>query len=285
MKDQVHISRKEFLKKGFRWLGGSAVTASAAAYGYSRWIEPHRLEITEHLLSYPGLPLTLVGKRIVQFSDVHLDHHFGISRFQALAQSIMKLRPDMICFTGDLYHVDAQPTSSACSGILHSLEAPLGKWAVLGNHDYVTSSSDVTRTLTEGGFTVLDNRSHTLDYRECSLRVAGVDDAMRGNPDLQLALGGPGSADFTLLLAHEPDLADQASAFSVDLQLSGHSHGGQVKLPWIGAVVLPEMARKYSEGLYKIRDGMYLYTNRGVGVSAHPVRFLCRPELTVLTLG
>lgn len=284
MKSNLPISRRVFLKQSARWLAGLSVIP-AAGYSYSRFLEPRLIQTTKQSLSFRRLPASFDGKRIVHISDIHLDYHFGITRLSELLDKIQALKPDMICFTGDLYHSSVLPSESACIELLEQLKPPLGKWAVLGNHDYTAGAKDVERVLNLGGFKILNNRSELVKNDNQRIRIAGIDDALRGSPNLDLALEGENSDLFTLFLAHEPDLADYALAYSVDLQLSGHSHGGQIKLPFIGHVLLPDLAHKYPEGLYFLDNRLYLYTNRGIGVSAHPVRFLCRPEITVITMN
>lgn len=283
MKSTKLISRSAFLKKGFIWFS-SLLSLPTSGYLYSRFIEPHWVQVTNHTIPFHRLPSSFNGKRIVHFSDIHLDYHFGIDRLEELIGTLQKLKPDMLCFTGDLYHETFNSSESACSYWLDRLEAPLGKWAVLGNHDHIAGARDVEQILTNGGFTVLNNRSVSLEHEGQNIRIAGIDDAFLGRPNLDLALKGGDTELFTLFLAHEPDLADYALSYSVDLQLSGHSHGGQVKLPFIGPLILPELAHKYPEGLYKLQNRMYLYTNKGIGVSNHPVRLMCRPEITVITM-
>jgi predicted MPP superfamily phosphohydrolase len=284
LKSNTPISRRTFLNKGVLWFGG-LMAFPTAGYGYSRLLEPRWIQVTNHTLSFRRLPPSFNGKRIVHFSDIHLDYHFGIARLKELTSRILELKPDLLCFTGDLYHASVRPSESACIELLSSLEAPLGKWAVLGNHDYTAGAQDVEGVLTKGGFTVLNNRSVSLEYGGQRIRIAGIDDALQGRPNLDLALKEEQPNFFTLFLSHEPDLADYALAYSVDLQLSGHSHGGQVNLPIIGPLILPEMAYKYPQGLYLLEDRMYLYTNKGIGVSTYPVRFMCRPEITVITIS
>lgn len=265
------------------------LAAPITGFSYSRWLEPKWIETNYLQLPYTSLPRAFHLKKIVLFSDIHLDFHFGIHRLGQLIERIRKLKPDLICFTGDLFHESVESHASSTIRLLSLLEAPLGKWAVLGNHDYTAGAKDVERVLSSGGFTLLRNRSVTLEHGGSQIRIAGLDDALEGSPNLDFALADEGSrehdpAAFTLFLAHEPDLAEYAASYRVNLQLSGHSHGGQVRIPLVGPLILPDLARRYPEGLYRIADEMYLYTNRGIGVSSYPVRFLCRPELTVITL-
>ena len=134
------------------------------------------------------------------------------------------------------------------------------------------------------GIPVLVNEGVLLRYQGAQLYVAGVDSCTRGRPDLQQALAAAPPGVPVILLAHEPDFANRAAQDGrVMLQLSGHTHGGQVRLPLLGPVTLPEHGRSYHTGLYRIRQ-MWLYTTRGIGVNGLPFRFLCPPEITHLTL-
>ena len=110
-----------------------------------------------------------------------------------------------------------------------------------------------------------------------------MDDLLRGNGDLDRTVSGVPEEACKVLLVHEPDFADRAANYPIDLQLSGHTHGGQVRMPGIGALILPRMGHKYSMGLYRVRD-LWLYTNRGLGTESLPVRFNCRPEITLFKL-
>jgi hypothetical protein len=130
---------------------------------------------------------------------------------------------------------------------------------------------------------VLANRAVPLERGKDRIWLAGVDDVLKGRPDLAMALAGIPASECTILLAHEPDFADEASVMAVDLQLSGHSHGGQIWLPGLGAPWLPPLARRYPRGLYKIRETT-LYTNVGLGTIHAPVRLNCPPEITLITL-
>jgi len=129
----------------------------------------------------------------------------------------------------------------------------------------------------------LQNRAVRLERDGARIWLAGVDDISKGNPNLPRTLSGIPPGETTILLAHEPDFADQAARYPIDLQLSGHSHGGQVWIPGIGAPWLPTLARKYPRGLYRIEQ-LILYTNIGIGTIRAPIRINCPPEVTLITL-
>ncbi|MDQ0063368.1 metallophosphoesterase [Paenibacillus harenae] len=284
MKSRKLLTRRSFIQNSGRILGG-LLTASAGGYAYSRFLEPKLIQIVNQTLSFERLPDSFAGKRIVLFSDVHLDFHFGLERFEKLIDTLQNLRPDILCFTGDLYDTEVGSSGEACAAMLDRLQVPLGKWAVLGNHDHITGAASVDKVLTRGGFTMLTNRSAVINHEGQQIQMAGVDDIFFGQSDFEAALGHANANLFTIMLAHEPDLADHTILYSVDLQLSGHSHGGQVRLPFIGHLIVPELAMKYPSGLYTLGEGkLLLYTNRGIGHSVHPIRFMCRPEITVITL-
>ncbi|WP_274648606.1 metallophosphoesterase [Paenibacillus humicola] len=285
MDPNVKLSRRAFLKKSWFWIG-ALLGASVTGLGYSHFIEPRMISVVNRTLAFRRIPVSFAGKRVIHFSDVHLDFYFGLDRMQRLIEQIQALSPDMICFTGDLYHNHVGKSGAACSMLLNRLKAPLGKWAVLGNHDYDAGVSNVEKVLVDGGFTLLTNRSAVIEQGSDRIQIAGIDDFFFGSPNYRTVFERVDLNRFTMLLAHEPDFADQTIRYPVDLQLSGHSHGGQVRLPLIGPLVLPEMARKYPQGLYRLGEGkLLLYTNRGIGMSNYPFRFLCRPEITVLTLS
>lgn len=299
MNERRPISRRTFLKRGLIFVAGMAATAVAGGV-YATWGERFWVQLRHVSLAFPSLPAAFSGIRIVQFSDIHLGHHLDNGHLRELFARINKLAPDLLVFTGDLYDSRSDRSDrDETRRLLAELTAPLGKWAVVGNHDYWGRSaraSVVTGLLEDAGFGVLTNEHRMLERGGASIRIAGIDDMVHGRPDLEAALladgtasGAAGSGEaqrpFTLLLAHEPDFADIAAGYDVDLQLSGHSHGGQVRLPFAGALFLPEFGQKYPLGLYRFADAkLTLYTNRGIGTTILPIRFLCRPEVTVFTL-
>ena len=227
------------------------------------------------------------GFKIVQMSDFHLHPHTQIEFVEKAVDIANSLRPDLIALTGDYVSAHPSGTSEAMFELapaLSKLDAKHGVFAVLGNHEYWTNKKTVLTALKESGLPVLMNHGLSLNIGRQMLYLAGLDDGWMGHPDLSKALEKrPGKVP-TIMLVHEPDFADAFSADgTVSLQLSGHSHGGQIRLPGIGALVLPRHGRKYDQGLYRVRD-MWLYTTRGIGVIGPPVRLNCRPEITEIKL-
>ena len=181
-------------------------------------------------------------------------------------------------------YVRAAPALHRVTAAARAANAKHGVFAVLGNHEYWTNKKIVLTALKESGVPVLMNNGLALNVGQEMLYLAGLDDGWQGHPDLSKALEKrPGKVP-TILLVHEPDCADVFSTDgTVSLQLSGHSHGGQIRLPGVGALVLPRYGRKYDQGLYRVQD-MWTYTTRGIGVIGPPIRFNCRPEITEITL-
>ncbi|HHS97676.1 MAG TPA: metallophosphoesterase [Chloroflexi bacterium] len=275
----MRISRRRFL----RWtlVGIGAVgTGGVGGPVYAALIEPRWLALERVAIDLPGLSARLDGLRIGLLSDLHRGVHVPQEWVGRAVGMLRSESPDLILLTGD-YVTGSADFAVSCAEELGRLSAPHGVYACLGNHDHWTDAERVTDTLEGAGVRVLRNRAtEPVD----GLWVAGVDDVWEQKADLQAALAEVPSSATVILLAHEPDFADEVVADGrVALQLSGHTHGGQVRLPIIGPPFLPYLGRKYPIGLYRIGP-MWLYVSRGVGLIAPPVRFLCRPEVTVLEL-
>ncbi|WP_042121680.1 metallophosphoesterase [Paenibacillus senegalensis] len=258
----------------------------AAAYTRARYKGENWVELTSIELSYSHLPEAFDGTRVLVFSDVHLGHYYYSRDLASLIkQSINPLRPDLVCFTGDLFDKKMTEREQVISA-LRMIKAPLGKYAVLGNHDYYDSPGRMRNMYRQADFTMLLNESTFIHRGDQAIRIAGVDDMVKGRPDLHKALHPLKEDEFIILLSHAPDFADRISNdFPVSFQASGHSHGGQVRLPGIGHLTAPLYGRKYVNGLYPLKEGeLMLYTNRGIGLSVFPIRFWCKPEITLITL-
>ena len=234
------------------------------------------------------------GFRIVQLSDLHYDDYFSVVPLRKAVEIVNGLQPDLVVLTGDFVtSLRAKPHSPAasraakaiepCARLLVQIRAGSGMLAALGNHDVDTDAGYIIAVLESYGISVLRNRSVPLERDGKRLWFAGVDDVLNGKPKLDLALKGIPADDPVVLLAHEPDWADYVANHPVDLHLAGHSHGGQIRLPILGAPYLPQMARKYPWGLRQI-GRLMLYTNAGIGTIAIPMRLNCPPEVTLITL-
>jgi predicted MPP superfamily phosphohydrolase len=205
-------------------------------------------------------------------------------RLAEAVKAINWLHADLIAITGDFVTDIHHRTTVNLSKNLSKLKAKDGVYAVLGNHDYWSNAKTIRQILKISGVIELPNTIHSLWRGDASLHIAGVDDYWENKARLRDVLDQIPDQGAAILLAHEPDFAlISAKSRRFDLQLSGHTHGGQVQLPKIGPIILPMYGRKYPNGLFKI-DDMLLYTNRGLGTGRPQIRFNCRPEITMLTL-
>ena len=252
---------------------------------YAREIEPRRLEVTSVAPVLPRLAKEFDGYQIVQIGDIHLEDWTKPRRLNQIVNLVNDQRADLIVITGDFLSYSVDPgVPGRLTEALGKLKARDGVLAVMGNHDYLTDVETVRRCIREAGIPELRNEIHTIERGDAALHVAGIDDVMEGRGRLDLVLEKLPEGGAAILLAHEPDFADVSSATGrFDLQLSGHSHGGQVRMPFWGPLILPPFSQRYSGGLYEVGD-MLQYTNRGLGFVDARLRFLCRPEVTVFTL-
>lgn len=278
------MNRRSFLKR----LAGSILAIfgiGGGTYYYARDIEPKMLDTDRETITSPKIPTAFDNFKIVQFSDTHVGFQYTLDQLEDLIMQINRQNPDLIVFTGDL--VDRPNTyqwNQHLSNILGSLSAPSGKYWIYGNHDHGGYGTNIVNdTMKQAGFQLLQNHHVTLTKGDDQIVLAGIDDLMLGRPDLTETLNGANHDLFTILLAHEPDFADTAATHPVDIQLSGHSHGGQVRLPFIGDLYTPAYAEKYVQGKYTF-SGLTLYVSRGLGTTRLPYRFLCKPEYNIYTL-
>jgi uncharacterized protein len=281
-------TRRKFLQLG---AAGAAMGALAVA-GDGTIFEANRPQLTSIEVSLSRLAASWEGFRIVQLSDFHYDEYFSVVPLRKAVDIVNGLQPDLVVLTGDFVtsgwresaHSNAARAVRGiepCARLLAELRAGLGLFAVLGNHDLDTGH--ITAVLQSHAIPVLRNRCVSFEREGERLWLSGVDDVLTGRPDLEVALRGIPPAEPVVLLAHEPDWADYVSRHPVDLQLSGHSHGGQIRIPWVGAPYLPALARKYPWGLRRIGP-LTLYTNAGIGTVRVPARINCPPEITLITL-
>jgi len=240
-------------------------------------------------LKLPRLPKAFSGLRVAQISDIHMGGWMNPERLQQVADLVIAEKPDVLVITGDflLGHDFSDAAKQAVVDmipILSSLAGSLPTFAVLGNHDYWTSPEAIRQMLFSCGVKDLTNTVFTLHRDGSSLHLCGVDDIWKGDVRLNDVIAKLDNHSAAILLAHEPDFADTSAATGkFDLQISGHTHGGQVNLPFFGPPVRPYLGQKYPIGLYKIGN-MYQYTNRGVGMARLPLRVNCPPEITIFVL-
>jgi uncharacterized protein len=280
-------SRRQFLKTAAA-AGGALVLAGAGFDAVG--LEPHHAVVETVQIRLRNLPGAFEQFRIAQISDIHFGPYIGAETLQHAVGLIRNLQPDLVVLTGDFvshpigkqHGIEGARNAEPCAEILRQL-APTQMIAVLGNHDHWNNAGIVAAALRKNGIDLLRNQSLALERKGERLWIAGLDDVLANHQDLGKTLKGLPSNEPLILLAHEPDFADHAAQFPVQLQLSGHSHGGQVRIPGIGAPILPIMGTKYPIGLERVGE-LQVYTNRGLGVISPPVRFNCPPEITAITL-
>jgi predicted MPP superfamily phosphohydrolase len=274
-----------------------ALLAGGAGLGllaYAAGVEPYAIETVHWDLFSPRLPEAFEGYTIYQISDLHMRQ---MGRRERILETLLRGLPaaDLIAVTGDLVHTPAGiPPFLA---LAESFRAEDGTYAVFGNSEHKNGIRPyaLSRTLAESGIVPLMNEHILLTRGDSQIVLAGVDDPVNDKDDMAEALRNAPDDLFTLLLMHSPDPVAEAALRGVDVVLSGHTHGGQIRLPWYGALYThSQMGRRMSDGYYSrrrlrraigIRPGRtQLYVTRGIGLSGLALRFLSRPELTIITL-
>ncbi|MGI8783644.1 MAG: metallophosphoesterase [Acidobacteriota bacterium] len=254
----------------------------------SKWSSPilpgsYLIELNHKTVFLKNLPAAFEDLTITQLSDLHFGVYTGAQTLRACVGLANRLGSDLVALTGD-YISHSVKHIRACAEMLAQLRAPLGVFAVLGNHDHWNGAETVASHLERAGIQVLRNRNHVWRRDGGSVALAGIDDLWSGKSDLTAALRGLDDDSVRVLLSHNPDVFEKPAARHFDLVLSGHTHGGQIVLPLIGPAVVPSRyGRKYLAGL--ITDGQrHIHINRGIGATNPPFRFRCPAEITVLHL-
>ncbi len=268
--------------------------AGAAALGvglYAGTHGRHQIEVTHRTFALRNLPDAFVGMRLAQISDLHLEEYTEPSYLEEVVHRVNFLQPELVLLTGDFVSRGPGPRSvgiraaGRAAEILSGLKAPQ-RVAILGNHDVGVSADIVIHELESHGTPVLVDSFLPLDRKNQRLYIAGSDDAGTRTPDPNLAIPKEPRAP-VIYLVHEPDYIDIFQHHPrfplVDLMLSGHTHGGQLRLPLIGPLVLPPMGKRYVQGHFQIGH-MQLYVNRGIGTVGLPLRLNCPSEITSITL-
>jgi predicted MPP superfamily phosphohydrolase len=265
-----------------RWtLLPPALTLSGLV-GYGFYVELRSLATPEIEVRLEGLPAAFDGIRIVIVSDIHAGPHFGPDDMTRVVEAANAPRPDLVVLLGDFVARQPADVEIVVAGA-SKLRAPLGLYAVLGNHDYWLDPQRISEPLERAGIQLLRNRGTPIERNGARLWLAGLEDLRQGRPELSAAMTGAWEGDFTVVLAHNPMLIRQVEQRGLPLLLAGHTHGGQVQLPLIGALILPIPDHTLSEGLLK-RGRSQIYVSRGVGVGTPPVRLGARPEVPLLVL-
>jgi predicted MPP superfamily phosphohydrolase len=239
--------------------------------------ESLRVRCEDWCVAVPGLPASLDGLSLVHLTDLHFSPCYDRRFFESVTDLAARWEADLVLFTGDL--LDHNDCLGWIEPIFSRFNGRLGKFAVLGNHDYRQKVPSIRRELERGGFTDIDGRWVRLEVEDTGITLGGTSSPW--GPTLDLP--SMPSSDFRLLLSHSPDLFYRASSWEIDLMLSGHNHGGQIRLPVLGPILMPSRySRRFDEGFFR-HGRTLLYVSRGVG-GEQPVRYGSPPEITRFVL-
>ncbi|CUM83364.1 MULTISPECIES: metallophosphoesterase [Turicibacter] len=254
---------------------------------YSAYVEPHLLRVKQYDMKFEqvaGNPIT-----VVQFSDTHVGDFFTTEDLKKVVDKINEQQADLVLFTGDLMDNAAEYDGSIdeIATILSKIKATNGKYAVFGNRDYGGGAERFYEDLMESaGFEVLVNSSRTLEVKGTTISLFGADDALIGYYNSNKTMQGISNDHLNLLLIHEPDLISDFLSYPIDLATAGHSHGGQVYIPFYGPLLTTALAEDYVRGLYDFGNNRktLLYVNTGIGNTKVPFRLFNVPQISVFKL-
>jgi uncharacterized protein len=279
------MDRRKFLKRiGIAALGSSAAGAVVYPFLEAKWCR-----VVPQTIALPNLPAAFRGTRIALMADVHHGPFVPLAYVRHVVSMANSLKPDIALLAGDYVH---RHHSYIAPGIneLGKLRAPLGRFAVRGNHDNHSYHDDYayqpnsSAALADARLPDLDNTGIWLERGRARLRICGVGDLWTDRQNLGSALGDATERDAVILLSHNPDFAETIEDHRVGLVLSGHTHGGQVVVPGLGAPIVPSRyGQKYLYGPVQ-GPACQVFITRGVGTITPPARLFCRPEVVLLTL-
>jgi len=270
-----------------RFTTGAATLATrlgGAVVGYTAGFGLDDLVLERKTVKLLKLPNAFDGFRIVLLTDLHLHPFTSANLIRRTVEISNSLKPDLVLLGGD-YVCGFAEAAFELGPILESLDAKHGLFAVLGNQDHFRGARIVLEGLRRASIPVLMNEGVELTIGEASVFLGGIDSVSAGKSNPRAAFSARKNEPVTLALVHEPDYIDRLRKLvPVDLQLSGHTHGGQVRVPGLGAIILPTWGKAYVEGLYRVGSSQ-VYTSRGIGMVGLPFRFNCPPEVTEITLA
>ncbi|MGO8670834.1 MAG: metallophosphoesterase [Capsulimonadaceae bacterium] len=273
------LSRRQLLGLAVR-----TATIGGVVGVYGAGIEANRLMVEHTVVHLPRWPREADGLRIGLLSDFHCDYDQAVIRTRRAVAMLAALHPDVVFVAGDFISdgTDRRYLRPTVRALAPLASIGRGAYAILGNHDWWGGMQEILDgLLARAGFAVLRNQSLMMPGVDGAY-IVGVDDALVGAIDVERALRGVPPHAAKLLVMHEPDFADEVGE-GFDLQISGHSHGGQIRLPWLPVLHAPAYGTKYPEGLKRAQNHL-VYTTRGVGMIGPQIRTFCPPEVTLLTL-
>jgi hypothetical protein len=254
-------------------------------------IEARQFELTRFPIRLAKLPRAFHGLKLAQLSDIHHSPFLGEAEIAQAIRFTNALQPDVVALTGD-YISHSPDYIAGVARLLGELCAPLGVFAILGNHDHWTDGAKMAAALREAGITTLINEHVTLRREDAEIKLLGIDDMMVKRDDLAAALAGTSADETRILLSHNPAIIREAARAKIDLVLSGHTHGGQInwRLLTGRTAQRPKYRRwrqRHSRRLlrgYAAVDDTQIYVNRGLGTVVVPLRYGCTPEITLIEL-
>lgn len=275
------LSRRTFLK--FATVTGIAMSSGSLVYGSS--FSPYVIEVTNNPIPLRNLSPNFNGYKIIQISDLHIGSWLNHERLLEVVDIVNEHQPDLVAITGDFsVKGNIEPYADDLIDSFSRLQAVDGLVAVLGNHDYANNVDPTRDVLQQANVLELPNEHIVIERDSAQLVIAGLDDVWANQHDIAKLTSGLPDGIPAVLMAHEPDIADATSRTGrFGLQISGHSHGGQVRTADGDAPVLPWLGQKYYIGRYQVND-MIQYTNRGIGMTGVPIRINCPPEISIFHL-
>lgn len=272
------------LRTGLTLLAAMGTIVGVLMAWRARFIAPYRAQVRHVVVQVPRKHCNLAGLTIAFVTDTHVGPHFAASDLEPVVRSLETIEPDIVLFGGD-YICESPRFMAGAAPVLGRMAATarFGAWGVMGNHDLSNLRERVVPPLEAAGIRILTNDAACVETDRGALWIVGIDDGLIGVPDLDAAFSKVSSDSAAICLWHEPDRIEESAPYGAFLQLSGHSHGGQVRLPGIGPIAAPQLGKHYPLGRYAIGDGE-LYVSSGLGMYRPPIRFNCPPELTIVRL-
>jgi hypothetical protein len=277
------MTRRSLLQGGIAGVLAAGGLTAFEIY-QARYVNPYSPQLERIDLTLPSGAAALAGMKIGFITDTHVGPFVSITDLRRALNLVRAESPDLMLLGGDYISESpryAPETATVIADLLS--QTPLGGYGVIGNHDLSVSRTRVQEALATVGIPVLRNQTAVVRYGGAELAIAGIDETLLGDPQPQDTIAQAPEGAPVLALWHEPEFAEQAAALGAFAQLSGHTHGGQIRLPGIGPVGLPIHGKRHVIGMNRA-DGMPIYTSRGVGVYRPPARFNCPPEVTIITL-
>ncbi len=275
--------RRNFLSRLSKFALAPLVVGGGSAYGYGSLVERHRVVVESKDVPLPLGENGPAQLRAVLLSDIHFDPLHETDYLEKCITRANELRADVAFFTGDFITRSTKRIDDLAQ-ILGRIQTPCGAFACLGNHDYVDGANVIAQSFQRQGIETLQNRHTRVKCGSGEIVITGLESAWSSRPSWREASRGMGVNDRAIVMVHEPDFVKSLQSDKrVVLQLSGHTHGGQVCIPGVGPLRRPPWGKNYTGGLYNV-NGTALYVTRGIGTMHLPLRLFCPPEITCLNI-